>query len=204
MEVTLIKALLYSILPSLIGLFLTGRIKSSFDKKLERLKKDHIIDISRFQAEIAALKTQENFKFTKLHEKRFIVLEKLYKLLNNTSNQLSYYISPVKVTPKGTSFEDYENKLQSNFTEAHNEFVQYYSDNKIYLNEKIVLLIDNYLSRVSEIYKDYATNHFLKVMGDKSNPDIFNKAATAYRNVPEKITPIRNEIEKKFKELLER
>jgi hypothetical protein len=71
-----------SIIPVLITLYLTekvkGSVRNSFDKKLEDVKKEHTIEISRFQTELTHLKSKDNFKFTKLHEKRLIVLEKTY------------------------------------------------------------------------------------------------------------------------------
>ena len=157
-----------------------------------------------YQAEINALKSKENFKFTKLHEKRLIVLEKIYKLLNKASKELSVYVSPIKFTPKDTIFEEYENNLQINYVNAHNEFVSFFNDNKIYLNEIVIGLIENYLSEVSEIYNDYSANHMLKNMGDNSDAEIRKKAFTAYKKMPEKVNPIKKEIEDKFREILEK
>lgn len=211
MEITLINALLYSIIPTLIGTLLTlyftekvkGKVKMGFDKKLEEIKKEHIIDITKFQAEINILKAKENFKFTKLHEKRFIVLEKMYQLLNKAINELDYYISPVKLKPNGTSFDENEDKLQMNFIDAHNKFKVLFSDNKIYLDNKITGLVEVYLKEIADIYNDYSQNHFLKRLNDKVDPEIHIKAYTAYKKVPEKIMPIKKEIEDSFKELLE-
>jgi len=208
MNINILEALIYSIIPTLIGLYITekvkGNVKSNFDKKLENLKQEHSKDITQFQAEINALKTKENFKFTKLHEKRLIVLENIYKLLNKTLKELSVYVSPVKFTPQDIKFEDYENNLQINYVNAHNEFVSFFNDNKIYLNETVIGLIENYLNEVSEIYNDYSANHMLKNMGDNSNVEIRTKAFTAYKKMPEKVNPIKKEIENKFREILEK
>lgn len=208
MKIYILEALIYSIIPTLIGLYITekvkGNVKNNFDKKLEQLKKDHNIGITKFQAEISALKAKENFKFTKLHEKRLIVLENIYKLLNVTSKELSVYVSPIKFTPENIQYEDYENNQQMNYVNAHNNFVSFFNDNKIYLNENVIELIDNYLNAMSEIYNDYSTNHILKNMGDNSNAEIRIKAITAYKKMPEKVNPIKKEIENKFREILEK
>lgn len=204
----ILEALFYSIIPISIGLYLTekvkGSVKNNFDKELEKLKQEHNKDIAQFQAEINALKLKENFKFTKLHEKRLVILENIYKLLNIQSKELSDYVSPFKFTPQDINFEAYQNNLQKNYVNAHNEFVSYFNDNKIYLNETVIGLIENYLNEMSEIYKDYSANHMLMNMGDYSNPKIRMKALTAYKKMPEKVNPIKKEIENKFREILEK
>ena len=52
------------------------------------------------------------------------------------------------------------------------------------------------------VYNDYSQNHYMKQAGE-FDKDTSMKAALAYKNVPEKIVPIKKEIEKRFKELLE-
>ena len=202
-----IKSLIFSVIPTLITLFLTekvkGKIKNSFEEKLEIVKKEHTIEISTFQAELNNLKSRENFKFTKLHEKRFDVLENIYKLINRSLNHLRSYVVPVKQVPEGKTFEQLDDSLNENFRNAHNNFVEYFSDNKIYLDEQIEKLIDEYLDEVSIIYNDYSENHFLKKFGDKPNSESFRKSAFAYKKIPEKIFPIKKRIELKFRELLE-
>jgi hypothetical protein len=77
MEISIFEALIYSLVPTIISLYLTervkGKVKNDFDKKLEIVKMKHTLEITKFQAEITSLKTKENFKFTKLHEKRLTV-----------------------------------------------------------------------------------------------------------------------------------
>lgn len=67
-----VKALAYSLVPTLVTLFLTekikAKIKGSVDEKIENIKKEHSLEISKFQTDLNFLKTRENFKFTKLHE----------------------------------------------------------------------------------------------------------------------------------------
>jgi len=212
MKISLIEALLYSIIPTLFGTVITlyftekvkGRIRNGFDKKLEILKKENNIELAKFQAEINTLKSKENFKFTKLHEKRFVVLENMYKSLNKAINELNKYIAPAKFSPEGKTFDENENQLQSNFIEAHNNFVECFSDNRIYLEDNIIDLVENYLNEINSIYNDYAQNHFLRGFGDKVDTKIHFKAYSAYKKVPEKIMPIKKEIEISFKELLGR
>lgn len=196
MQDTLINVILYSIIPTLITLY--------FTEKLEGIKKEHSMELSKFQAEINALKSKENFKFTKLHEKRFSVLEKVYQLLNNTLAELNCYISPVKSTPNGMTLDEHEDNLQLNFINAHNEFALFYSDSKIYLDENIASLVDNYLNEIGQAYVDYSQNHILRKFGDRQDPATHRTAYTAYKKIPKKIIPIKKQIEDSFRELLER
>jgi hypothetical protein len=207
MEISIFEALIYSLVPTIISLYLTervkGKVKNDFDKKLEIVKMKHTLEITKFQAEITSLKTKENFKFTKLHEKRLTVFERIYKLINSTTLDLDLYLSPVKYTLDGQSFKDAENILRLKFIESHNEFVIYYSENKIYLDEKIIELIDGYLIAINEPYNDYSKNLFLRSTRRNVDQETELKAINAYKKIPKKVTPIKTEIEKKFRELLE-
>ena len=201
------KAIIYSLIPTLVALFLTerikGRIKSSFDEKLETIKKEHTLEITKFQTELNFFKSRENFKFTKLHEKRLEVLENIYKYINETQNHLRSYIIPVKNLPKDTSYEQNEDVLNENYTKSHNKFVEYYSDNKIYLDEEIEELIDNFIKELLAIHNDYFENQFIRRLGDNGgNQQSFMKAAVAYKRLPENIDPLKKKIQEKFKGLL--
>lgn len=211
MDINLIPALIYSILPTALGTLITlyfteqvkGKVKNNFDQKLEKIKKEHSIEITKFQAEINLLKSQENYKFTKLHEKRFEILEVIYKKLNHALHHLGLYVSPFKLKPQGISYEENEDKLQESYMNTHNKFAQFFLDNKIYLNERINELIENYLKEVGDIYHDYSFNHQLRKMGSMPDAETSKKAFSAYKKIPEKITPIISEIEQNFREILD-
>lgn len=200
------EILLYSTIPTITSLLITGQVKGSmknyFDKKLESTKKEYAIEIAKFESEINALKAKENFKFTKLHEKRMEVLEFSYKYLNDSLHNLNLLVVPLKHFDDETTNEENEKMLFRNFIAAQNNFNKYYSDNKIYFNDELEKLIDSYNSEIISIYNDYNSNHYLKQFGDVDK-DIALKAMTAYKKIPEKISPIKKEIEKKFKEVLE-
>lgn len=204
----LINILLYSGIPTLITLFVNekikGSVKNSFDKKIEDLRKEHSIEISKFQTELSYLKTKENFKFTKLHEKRFVILEDTYKLLNDTLKTLNQYVTPIKEVAQGITFEENEDRLLKNYMAAQSKFVNYFLDNKIYFDNEIEKLIDDFIGENMNVYNDYSENHFMKKMTNTIDLESRKKAAIAYKQIPEKIIPIKNQIENKFRELLEK
>lgn len=193
---------------SLITLYMTekvkGKVKDAFDTKLEELKRDHSIEITRFQTEINSLKTKENFKFTKLHEKRFLVLEESYKLLNKTVSKTNQYISPIKSIPENITTTQNEDNHQLEFLEAHKNFTNHFVDNRIYFNQELEALVESYISEIREIYDDYFQNHFLTKMKTQPDREIRMKAFSAYKKVSEKLLPIKKEIEKNVRNLLEK
>ena len=137
--VSIVTIFVCSLVPTLITLWLNGKVKgsvqNSFNKKLEEVKKEHSKELSEFQAELNHLKSKENFKFTKLHEKRFEVLAESYKKLAKALSMFRIYINPVKVIPPDKT-ADYINHMQyTNFTEAHNKFYNYFNVNKIYFDD---------------------------------------------------------------------
>ncbi|MFQ2998481.1 hypothetical protein [Elizabethkingia anophelis] len=207
MQINLIEAFIYSIIPTLITIIITekvkGKIKSNFDAKLEEIKKKHNIETKKFEIEISALKSKENYKFTKLHEKRLEILENIYKKLNLQISELGKYVSPIKFFPENSTYEQNENILQENFINAHNNLVNYYYDNKIYLPKKIISLIDDYFKEISATYDPYAQNHNIIKMGEK--PDVKSKKEgnLAYKNIELKVIPLQKEIETNFREMLE-
>lgn len=98
-------------IPALFTLYLTERVKASvkstFDSKLEEIKKEnakeieevkkeHSKEISQFQSELNYLKSKENFKFTKLHEKRFEGLSEIYSYLSQLLELLHIYSVTMK------------------------------------------------------------------------------------------------------------
>jgi len=184
-----------ALIPTLITLWLNervkGSVKNSFDEKL-----------AQFQIELNHLKSKENFKFTKLHEKRFEVLQESYKYLNQTLMQLGVYINPLKIVPLGKTSQEHSDSLNEQYTSAHNNFLEYFNHNKIFFGKDIEQLLDSYFMTSRDIYNEYFKNEFLNREGAPFNDKVFMSAATAYKKIPELIEPIKKQIEIKFRELL--
>ena len=197
-----------SAIAALVTYFLTEYIKNSvkndFDEKLEKLKKEHNIEISKFQTELNSLKTKENFKFTKLHEKRFEILEKSYMLINEVLNEFYIYSNPMKFIPAGKEFLKYEDELQESFLKKHSEFSIYYVNNRIYFDDDTKTLINNYLTDLREAYDLYNKKHFFQILGEKVDRETMFEALQAFKNIESKINPIKLDIEKRFSEILEK
>lgn len=212
MDLNISQILNYSVIPTLITSLLTlylnetikAKIKSNFDSKIEKLKNEYSIELSQFQAEISALKAKENFKFTKLHEKRLEIIEITYKLINEVLIELNQYVIPLKAIPNGKTFLDNDNDLQNSFLKKHWEFTNHYTNNRFYYDLETKKLIDDYLSNVREAYDSYNEKHMLTQMGERPDREMNKKASQAFKNIEIKINPIKLNIEEKFAEILEK
>lgn len=210
MEIPFTNALIYSIIPTFLGTLFTlyisekvkGRVKNSFDNKLENQKKEHNLELSQFQAEINSLKSKENYKFTKLHEKRFDIMEVTYKLINEVSIRLNDYVNPVKNLGEKNFLEN-DNFLQQELLSKHSEFSTYFSNHKYYFDSETKNLIDSYFTEVREVYEMYYEKHFYGQLDEKPDRAMMIKAAKAHKNIELKISPIKQNIEKRFAEILE-
>lgn len=184
-----------TLISTLITLWLNervkGSVKNSFDEKL-----------SQFQIELNHLKTKENFKFTKLHEKRFEVLQESYKYLNNNLNLLGTHISPFKFTRDGEDYDENEKKASNEYRDAHNEFLQYFNFHSIYFDEETEMLLRSFFQESGEIFNAYDQRQIYKSMGEKLEKEDRLASAFAYKKIPEIIHPLKKEIETKFRKLL--
>lgn len=205
MENVLTNIFSYSIVTTFITLIITkiteGRIKSSFDKKLEQTKLEHSLENAKFQNELDSLKAKENFKFTKLHEERFNVLKTTYALLNKTRNDLVRYVDIIKVVPNNTTHIEYQYLLNENFRKSHEEFIRYIDDNLIFLSENLESIIAIFIQECFEIFKAYDKNSQEKLVGEFYNQENL-LAINAYKRLIDNIQPIMIDIREEFRELL--
>ncbi len=193
MENVLTNILSYSIVSAFITLIITkiteGKIQSSFERKLESTKKEHSLEIAKFQSELDSLIAKENFKFTKLHEERFIVLKKTYSLLNKCRNDLGLYVGEIKIISNKTTFEKNEDRLHLNFITSHEEFVKYIDDNLIFFSQNLESMLAAFLEESFQISIDYNPNHPVNKLVFP-NRDTKKNVESAYKRLNQNIQPI--------------
>lgn len=190
----LIVGVVCTTISTAITLFITerikGSVKNSFDKKLEDIKKDHSKEISQFQIELNHLKSKDNFKFVKLHEKRFDVLERTYMYINDTSESLKNYISPMDYVLKGSRDVQMVAILKAAYATLHDEFQVYFNKNRIFFSEQLQNLLDEFFSQSIIIFATYDID------------DFSDNNMSSIKELNNKLLPIKKQIEIKFRELL--
>lgn len=205
MENLLTNILSSSIVSGLIALIITkiteGRIKSSFDKRLEETKKEHTLEIAKFQSELDSLKARENFKFTKLHEERFNVLKKTYTLLNKCRNDLGLFVAEIKLIPRDTTFEKNEERLHLNFIASNEELLKYIDDNLIFFSKNLESMLAEFMEESFQISIDYNPKHPVNKLVFP-NREVKKNTASAYKRLNDNIQSIMIAIRTEFRELL--
>jgi hypothetical protein len=200
----IVDLVVYSIIPTLVALYVTervkGSVKNSFDKKLEDLKKEHSLEISKFQTELTLLKSKENFKFTKLHEKRLEVLQKTYEYINKYLMLLAFYLVPND--EKDNKINDSKLFNNEDFLKAHNEVFHYFNLNLIYFDKEIEELLRSYLTETFVLFSDYEKKRIKLMNADIKDSTLFENPDLVFSQIPEKILPIKKQIEIKFREIL--
>jgi hypothetical protein len=204
--VNLEVVLLCSLIPTLITLWLNekvkGSVKNSFDKKLEEIKKEHSKEISQFQTELNYLKSKENFKFTKLHEKRLEVLQNVYEHLNQHIYLLKYSVSPIEVlNSEGKPVMDAE-KLKKEYRTLHTLSYDYIKKNFIFFSKDMEEQLRDFFNLSARIYTN---NELLSIMSPRieaSGIKIDYDSLDAKKIILESLVLLKKEIENKFRELL--
>ncbi|MDQ8012950.1 MAG: hypothetical protein REI96_10910 [Flavobacterium nitrogenifigens] len=205
MENVLTTILSSSIVATLVAGIVTriteGRIQSTFDKKLESVKKEHTLEIAKFQSELDLLKAKENFKFTKLHEERFNVLKKTYALLNKNRNDLSLFVAEIKIVPSNTTREKYEERLHMNFIASNEELVEFIDDNLIFFSGNLESMLAEFMEVSFQISVDYTPNHPINKLVFP-NREVKENTVSAYQRLNDNIQPLMIAIRAEFRELL--
>lgn len=191
---------------TLVTLFITerikGSVKNSFDKKLEEVKAEHSKEISKFQIELNHLKLKDNFKFTKLHEKRLKILQKIYLYIIENIDLLEKYISDYEVIRDEKTSNLQIDTITSEYTNLYIAFSKYSDINAIYFSEEIKKLIDDYIDEASSIYINYIKKYnspIIMLLSDEDLNELINESS---KLIEHKLIPLKKQIEIKFKELL--
>ena len=204
--INIVIAFVCGLVPTLLTLWLNERVKlsvkNSFDENFEVLKKEHSKEISQFQSELNHLKSKENFKFTKLHEKRLVVLEKTYHFIYESLELLKDYVQPFKFIPEGTTFEEGERILSDKFTNKHFEFYKYFNYNLIYFDDSIENLLNSYFDQMAEIYITYDTDQSNLTENPQPEQGLSLNSKQAHTLINEKLKPLKRQIEINFRKLL--
>lgn len=204
-------------LPALFTLYLTERVKSSiksaYDRKLEEIKKEntkeieevkkeHSKEISQFQSELNYLKSKENFKFTKLHEKRFEGLAEIYSYLSQLLELLHIYSVSIKNKQinNGDSIEIAN--AQNRFINIYAESTKYITRNMLFFDDKTEQLLINYMIHCRDFFNTYDQYKYMQEINKEDKLGFTFNFDSEYQKLEKLIFPLKKEIEKEFRKFL--
>lgn len=204
--INIVIAFVCGLVPTLLTLWLNekvkGSVKNSFDEKLEVLKKEHSKEISQFQSELNYLKSKENFKFTKLHEKRFEGLSEIYSYLSQLLELLHIYRVSIK-NQQSTNSDSIEiANAQNSFINTYAESTKYISRNMLFFDDKTEEMLINYMIHCRDFFNTYDQYKHMQEINKEDNLGFTFNFDSEYQKLEKLIFPLKKEIETEFRKFL--
>lgn len=143
-----------------------------------------------------------NTKFTKLHEKRFIVIEQMYSRVVDLQIAMLKLTNPVKIT---IDHEAEMEKLIIDSNECFQNFSSFFEKNKIYFNDITCGLMEEILKTVHEAIWDFNEHRMYKQL-EVDDKQIIKEARQnmikAYNSMKDELPKLRQNLEKDFRQIL--
>jgi len=164
--------------------WITGGIKSYFDKRLEvykaELRARSDIELERERARLRVLTEAALAPFPHLAELRIKRLVTLYELLVIMAPTLERYVNPMKIytTTDPGEIENANKQLREETMKAYAEFHAFALPSRVFLDRKTCDELDKVLDIASEIVREY---HWASAK-EAINVDRWTKAHDKARN----------------------
>lgn len=162
-------------------------------KLIESIKRD--IDIGKITYQI---------KYSKLHERRLVVIEEVYAKVINLNIALLDYMSPFQQSKSGRmeDFESEQNEKQKKAVQSYGELNIYYRSKKLFFEESTAKTIEQLLDTVWGKLWDFTSIDRMKSFGaqPKDLTDEFKKRSEAsnyiFDEIPKMLTALEKELQK--------
>ena len=128
--------------------------------------------------------------FKKLQEKRGVVIEEIYKKINRAVREFNSLLKPFQ-----EAGELPQNEKAKLVAEKANDFVDYYTDHRIFFSKELANKIDEFEKGLKEIFIDFKYSE----REDKKKWEI---RLAAWKKLTGKIDPLKEEIEDEFRKLI--
>lgn len=142
-------------------------------------------DIEKLKSDLSILKDKQSFKFNKLHEKRFLVYEKLFQLLNKYYYDLHLFAHPGMVSDSVNTYEKQRQYRFENCDKSKNDFILFFLNNKIYFDSPLLEKIDKFKNLTDEIFGQNFTYYFMEASMKEYNQtrkDISEYSMDSYKS----------------------
>lgn len=172
------------ILPPTVSTGVIGLIVSHFyNKKIESFKNE--LDTKLYEHQIL---------FSKLHEKRGVIVENLYNKLIDATGEVRNYFQPVRFAEVNME------ELQKNTEDKLNNYIDYFKHNDIYFDKEVCKHLEKTIELIYELFGHNEVKIML-IEDIKANPDMtseerleLNKRKGKIRELTDKILPANVEL----------
>lgn len=144
-NITIYQYIIQFILPQIISTGIIGILFSFlFNKRLERFKYELNKDYTEYQ-----------IRFSKLHEKRAVVIEELYHKLIDATASIRNYFQPLRYGKVDMDI------LLKDTVDSLNVFIEFYKHNDIYFEKGICDKLDEMIQIIYELFGQKEKNSLL-------------------------------------------
>lgn len=166
-------------------------------KELEvfKSKMSHEFDLMKISFEKSLDKSLFEYqtRYSFYHNKLVEIISTLYGLMNDARDSMTRLTATIQMSD-GVSLKD----KKKDTADIFNKFGNYYSQNRIFLDEGLCAKIKDLLNALNFAFVTFDTAQ----MGDKYEKDETGGWVKSFEIVREKATPITEELEKKFREIV--
>lgn len=145
-------------------------------------------DLEKFKSELQKEVLRSNVQFQQLHTDRAEVIKNVYKTIVDTRDAFVSLLNPLQMA--GELKEEDKAKMAAN---AANEFIRYYSRNKIFFDSELAGKVDVLRDKLFEIWRNYQIRQYSEP-GDNVRIESYRKTWDGIsKDVPEILKSIENE-----------
>lgn len=178
--------------PALIAALITTLLNHRNSKQLEKFKANLAKEAAEQKAEIDKTIFEYQTCFSRLHQKRADVIAELYKRLRHTEDCFQFLTRRIICNN-----DPPDEQVYKELNEQARAFIVFFTENRIFLDEPLCLLIDSFVKALTAGTMDYDFWHSDE-LSREDKTDFFKRVEQARDSLPR----IRTEIELLFRSLL--
>jgi len=151
----LVEALgLFTIAAGILAFLLRSLLKHILSRDLAKFEAElasrHGIQAERLRADLNIAAFEHQTRFTRFHERRAEVLDQLYKRIWRTAGAFEDYTRPLQ-----WGGEDAMKQKRQDAAERANELINYFGENKLYVDESLAGDIEDLIITVRKAWSDF-------------------------------------------------
>ncbi len=184
------QILLMTFTPTAAVAVLAYILRKFFDRGLDR-------DIERYKSDLQLQRFEYQTKYSTIHLRRAEVIGEFYKLLVRAIEEVAELVKLLRFADS----EPLPDKKQR-AADYCNEMMRYFKQHRLYFDEGICKKIEKLIEslRMSFVEFDLAQPGEKIEHSLETDPDMWK---SAYKRIKEEVDPIRQELERQFRSLLE-